>query len=108
MTNRLLTRLERLEASLVEAGCRQNDRFEADRHVINQEAIRHLSTDELRLVIDCIEAKKKGRELTSQELAAAEAYAAALETECRKLGYKSFAAFNKLLQGRVRNTDEED
>jgi hypothetical protein len=108
MKNQLLARLDRLEAILLEAGGRQQDRLEADRHFVNQEAIRHLSTDELRLVIDGMEAQRQGRELTSPELAAAEAYTAALETECQKMGYKSFAEFHKSLRGRVRNAEEED
>jgi hypothetical protein len=84
-------RLQRLEASR-----RPNDEFVAERrHFIETQAFQHLSDDELRLVIGFIEAKKQGHELTSQQSAAAEAYAAALEKECQKLGYKSLAALGK-------------
>jgi len=95
MKRSLLTRLERLEASLPDADCRQNNRYSADRKFIEREAIRQMSDDELRLIIGFSEAEKQGHELTSQESAAAEAYAAALEREGQTLGYKSLAALDK-------------
>jgi hypothetical protein len=95
MRSPLLTRLERLEAGLPEVGYGQNNRYAGHRRLIEQDAIRQMSEDELRLIIGFIEAKKQGHELTSQQSAAAEAYAAALERECQKLGYKSFAALDK-------------
>jgi hypothetical protein len=87
----LSRRLQRPEASY-----RPSDEFVADRrHFIETQAFQHLSDDELRLVIGFLEAKKQGHESTSQQSAAAEAYAAALEKECQKLGYKSLAALDK-------------
>lgn len=95
MRRRVLIRLEKLEAGLLAAGCRQKDRFAAHRQLIEQEVIRQMSEDELRLMLDVIEAYRQGRELTSQGQAALQAYGAALERECQKLGYKSLAALNK-------------
>ncbi len=90
-----MIRLEKLEAGLLAAGCREKDRYASHRRLIEQEAISQMSVDELRPMLDFIEAKKQGRELMSQESAAAEVYTAALERECQKLGYKSLAALDK-------------
>jgi hypothetical protein len=95
MRRPVLTRLEKLEASLLGAGCRQNNRYAAHRRLIDQEVVSQMSDDELRLMLDFCEAKKQGHELTSRQSAAAEAYVAALERECQKLGYKSLAALDK-------------
>ena len=67
---------------------RRLQRLEANRRFIQQEAFQHLSGHELRFLIDATKALQQGRELTSQEAAAAEAFAAALEQECQKAGFK--------------------
>jgi hypothetical protein len=83
MRRPVLIRLEKLEAGLLAAGCRQNNRYAAHRQFIEREAIRQMSEYE------------QGRELTSRGLAALQAYGAALEKECQKLGYKSLATLDK-------------
>jgi hypothetical protein len=72
----------------------------------SQAAMRQLSTDELRLLIDFMEAQRQGREWTSQELAAAQSFAAALERNARNWG-TSHLRHSTILRGAVRNTEEE-
>jgi len=81
-----MTPLSRRLARL-EAGCRQNDGFAADRwRFVRQNALHHLSVDELRCLIEVHQAVLQGRELTSEELAAVNALNTATDEECRKAG----------------------
>ena len=91
MRRPLLTRLERLES-----GYRQNDGLASDRRrLIQRQALRHLITDQLRCLIELKKAPPRGRQLTSEEAAAAEAFNSAVAAECQKAGFKSLAEFNR-------------
>jgi hypothetical protein len=71
----------------LEAGCRQNDGFAADRcRFIRKAAFQHLSTDQLRCLIEVLKAVPQGRPMTSEEVAAANALNTATEEECQKAG----------------------
>ena len=82
MRRPLLTRLERLES-----GYRQNDGLASDRRrLIQRQALRHLTTDQLRCLIELKKTPPQGRPLTSEELAALNALKTATELECKKTG----------------------
>src|ERR1019366_7529277 len=77
----LSRRLQRLES-----GYRQNDGLASDRRrLIQRQALRHLTTDQLRCLIELKKAPPRGRQLTSEEAAAAEAFNSAVEAECPML-----------------------
>src|ERR1022692_2152129 len=85
----LSRRLQRLES-----GYRQNDGLASDRRrLIQRQALRHLTTDQLRCLIELKKAPRS-RQLTSEEAAAAEAFSSAVAAECQKAGFKSLAEFN--------------
>ena len=87
----LSRRLQRLES-----GYRQNDGLASDRRrLIQRQALRHLTTDQLRCLIELKKAPPRGRQLTSEEAAAAEAFNSAVAAECQKAGFKSLAEFNR-------------
>ncbi len=78
----LSRRLERLEA-----GCQQTKRFSDDRRrLIRQDALRHLSADQLQCLIEARRAVLEGRSLTSSELAAVKALNTATEAACQRAG----------------------
>jgi hypothetical protein len=78
----LSRRLQRLEA-----GCRQNAPVAADRRrFIQQQALQHLTTDQLRFLIELKKAPPRGRQLTSEELAMLNALNTAVDLECQKAG----------------------
>jgi hypothetical protein len=84
-------RLQRLEA-----GCRQSFEIAPDHcRLIKQQALQHLTTDQLRCLIELKKAPPRGRQLTSEEAAAAEAFNSAVAAECQKAGFKSLAEFNR-------------
>ena len=74
-TKTLRSRLEVLEKSLsaMERACEQTI----------QSALRSISHENLELLIDATLAPLRGRELTEREAGAKQAYASALERECR-------------------------
>src|ERR1039458_433601 len=87
----LSQRLQRLES-----GYRQNDGLASDRRrLIQRQALQHLTTDQLRCLIELKKAPPRGRQLTSEEAAAAEAFNSAVAAECKKAGFKSLAEFNR-------------
>jgi hypothetical protein len=76
----LSRRLERLEV-----GCRENDRFAADRcRPISSRAFKHLTYDQLKCLQASITSYQQGRPLTSEEAAAGNAFNTATEEESRK------------------------
>jgi hypothetical protein len=78
----LSRRLQRLEA-----GCRQNAPVAADRRrFIQQRALQHLTTDQLRCLIELKKTPPQGYPLTSEELAALNAHNTAVDLECQKAG----------------------
>jgi hypothetical protein len=88
MRRPLLTRIERLEA-----GCQQNDAFAADRcRIIRQAALGHLSLDQKKSLLACLNSYRQGHPLTSEEAAAAveifKAFESAVTVECQKAGIK--------------------
>jgi Lon protease-like protein len=86
----LSRRLQRLEADR-----QQNAPVAADRRrCIQQRAIRRLTTEELRCLIEVKKALPEGRAWTSQELAALNALKTATEEECRKARI-TVAEFNR-------------
>jgi hypothetical protein len=93
----LSRRLQRLEA-----GCRQNDGLVADRcRFVRQNALHHLTVDELRCLVEAYEAGRDDREWTSQELAAASALSTALDLECQKAGMTR-AEFNRFNRAHIQ------
>ena len=75
-------RLQRLEA-----GCRQSFEIAPDRcRLIKQQALQHLTTDQLRCLIELKKTPPQGRPLTSEELAALNALNTAVDLECQKAG----------------------
>jgi len=78
----LSRRLQRLES-----GYRQNDGLASDRRrPIQQQALQHLTTDQLRCLIDLKKNPPQGRPLTSEEVAALKALNTAVDLECQKAG----------------------
>jgi hypothetical protein len=78
----LSRRLQRLES-----GYRQNDGLASDRRrLIQQQALRHLTTDQLRCLIDLKKTPPQGRPLTSEEVAALKALNTAVDLERQKAG----------------------
>ena len=78
----LSRRLERLEV-----GCRENDRFAADRcRPISSRAFKHLTYDQLKCLQASITSYQQGRPLTSEELAMLNALNTAVDLECQKAG----------------------
>jgi hypothetical protein len=78
----LSRRLERLEA-----GCRQSFEIAPDRcRLIKQQALQHLTTDQLRCLINLKKTPPQGRPLTSEEGAVVRAFDTATKEECRKAG----------------------
>src|ERR1700690_3186903 len=75
-------RLQRLEA-----GCQQRDEMVADRcRPIQRRALQHLTTDQLRCLIELKKTPPQGRPLTSDELAVLNALNTAVDLECQKAG----------------------
>jgi len=87
----LSRRLQRLES--ISIG-REDWRFADRGRFISRAVLEHLSTDQLRCLIEVHKAVQQGRELTSQELAAVNTLNTATEEECRKAG-ASIAEFNR-------------
>ena len=82
-------RLRRLEASYAPI-----KEVVVDRQAFLQsQAIKQLSDEHLLGLRDFLEAQQEGRPLTSQAQAARDAYSAALEKECQKIGHRPIAAF---------------
>src|ERR1039457_7117213 len=78
----LSRRLQRLES-----GFRQNDGLASDRRrLIQQQALQHLTTDQLRCLIELKKAPPRGRQLTSEEAAVVIAFDAAAREKCGKAG----------------------
>ena len=78
----LSRRLQRLEA-----GCRQSFETAPDRcRLVKQQALRHLTTDQLRCLIDLKKTPPQGRPLTSEEVAALKALNTAVDLERQKAG----------------------
>src|ERR1017187_7755283 len=72
-------RLQRLEA-----GCRQSFEIAPDHcRLIKQQALQHLTTDQLRCLIELKKAPPRGRQLTSEEAELSLAFDAAAREECR-------------------------
>src|ERR1022692_3889666 len=89
----LSRRLERLEA-----GCRQSFEIAPDRcRLIKQQALQHLTTDQLRCLIDLKKTPPQGRPLTSEESAVVIAFDTAAQVECRKAGITraEFVRYNR-------------
>jgi hypothetical protein len=75
-------RLQRLEA-----GCRQSSEIAPDRcRLIKQQALQHLTTDQLRCLIELKKTPPQGRPLTSDELAALKALNTSVGLECQRVG----------------------
>jgi len=90
----LSRRLQRLES-----GYRQNDGLASDRRrFIQQRALQHLTTDQLRCLIELKKTPPQGRPLTSEELAALNALNTAVDLECQKAGV-SQAEFKRYQPG---------
>ena len=82
-------RLQRLEASHppIEEVVVDREGF------LRSKAMQQLSEEQLLGLRDFLEAKKEGRPLTSRAEAGRDAYSAALEKECQKIGHRSIVAF---------------
>ena len=86
----LSRRLQRLES-----GYRQNDGNAAGRRrLIQRQALQHLTTDQLRCLIELKKTPPQGRPLTSEELATLNALKTATELECKKASIP-IAEFNR-------------
>jgi hypothetical protein len=93
-----MTSLSRRLARL-EAGCRQNDGFAAGRcRLIQRQALQHLTTDQLRCLIELKKTPPQGRPLTSEELDVLNALNTAVDLECQKAGV-SQAEFKRYQPG---------
>jgi hypothetical protein len=78
----LSRRLQRLES-----GYRQNDGLASDRRrLIQRQALQHLTTDQLRCLIELKKTPPQGRPLTSEELAVLNALNTAVDLKCQKAG----------------------
>src|ERR1039457_3274338 len=92
-----MTSLSRRLEGLV-AGSRQSFEIAPDRcRLSKQQALQHLTTDQLRCLIDLNKTPPQGRPLTSEESDVVIAFDTAAQMECRKAGITraEFVRYNR-------------
>jgi hypothetical protein len=71
---------------------------------IKRRVLEHLSSDELRLLLDVARARQQGslkeEMLTAAQIAALKKYGAAFDEECRKAGFASATDFSSKMRRR--------
>ena len=93
MKSSLRSRLDRLEYGAQGIREQTAERARALENAILSETLRHLTTDELRVMEAVIPAITQRNPLTPEEKAAFEAFSAAAEEACRHAGFSSLAEF---------------
>jgi hypothetical protein len=83
--------LEHLEATAP----RRDQLAQTRSRFVSQQVIDRMTESELLSLSQAGKALQEGRSLTPEESATCDAYDAALEKECQKLGYKSLAQFGR-------------